>query len=439
LPDGPARLGSFGRSPASKPFLETVRMALNEQLPSQEELLLDYAERLANHRQGRMAVHVHLSRLLPEFRQEHHLRIAAETFDHLIKRHAGQIFRLSNGDQIIVVKDAKISEIDEVVLKLRFFFRTDPLMALDVLDGERDPFATWYNLEADYTTFLAEVYEHVECWRTIASNPLLALPDDEEPEPEPQLPAITPVQLARIEATLNSMDVAPFIQRHLACTMDDGMPPRPVFCDHVISFDAIGKVLTPKQDLRAEPWLFQRMQEIINPRILTEIADVTKGGHLPVGIKLPVSSVLSPQFLKFDHDIRPKIARRILIEFDVVDVFVNTASFTFARDFLRGKDYRVSIGGLSPQTFALVDREAMDVDFEKVLWSPSMTPFLLGQGAEYFREAVERVGINRVVLANCDTRRALESGLDCGVRIFQGRYITQALNNSRGQSEAASA
>ena len=35
----------------------------NENLPSQEYLLLDYARRLERHREGRRAVHVHLSRV----------------------------------------------------------------------------------------------------------------------------------------------------------------------------------------------------------------------------------------------------------------------------------------------------------------------------------------------------------------------------------------
>ena len=414
-------------------------MAQNEQLPNQEELLLDYAERLANHRQGRTAVYVHLSRLQPDLRQDHHLRIAAETFDALVKKHAGQIFRLSNADLVVVVKDAKVSEIDEVVFKLRYFFRTDPLMGQEPQEDEPDPFVTWYDLKSDYSSFLSSVYDVVEQWKASVGNPLMALPDDEEGEPAVPRPGIGPVELARIEATLSSMDVAPFIQRHLACTMEDSGAPRPVFCDYVISFDAIEKVLMPKHDLRAEPWLYQRMQEIINPRILNELLDVTKGGQLPVGIKLPISTVLSPLFLKFHRDSQPKIGRRMLVELDIVDVFVNTASFTFARDFLRDKEYRVSIGGLTPQTFALVDREAMDVDFEKIMWAPHATPFLLGQGAEHFREAVERVGINRVVLANCDSRRALELGLDCGVRIFQGRYVTKALNESRSKLRAASA
>jgi hypothetical protein len=412
-----------------------------EQLPSQEDLLLDYAERLANHRRGREAVHVRLSLLQPELRQDHHLRIAAETFDPLIRRHEGQLFRLSNGDFVIVVKGAKLSEIDEYVLKLRYFFRQDPLFGQELLDGEPDPFVKWFNLDNEYTSFLSEVYELVERWRAVADNPLLALPDDEESEfpALPPKPAIGPSELARFEAILSSMDVAPFIQRQVACAVHEAGSPRPAFCDYVISFDAIERAVMPKHDLKAEPWLFQRMQSLVNPRILHELEDVARGGNLPIGIKLPIHAVLSPQFLKFHREVRPKIGRRMLVEIDVADAFINTSSFLFARDFLRDRDYRISMGGLTSETFGLVDREAMDVDFEKLVWSQRMMQLAAGRGLDQLREAVIRAGVNRVVLSGCDSKRALEIGMQCGIRIFQGRYITQALHQFRARPEAASA
>ena len=416
-------------------------MIQKEQLPSQEELLLDYAERLANHRRGREAVHIRLSLLQPDLRQDHHLRIAAETFDALIRRHEGQLFRLGNGDFVVVVKGAKLSEIDEYVLKLRYFFRQDPLFGQDLAEGEADPFVQWYNLETDYTAFLSEVYEVIERFRSVADNPLLALPDDGQDEfpALPPRPAIGPTELARIEATLVTMDVAPFIQRHVACAVHETGSPRPAFCDYVISVEAIERVLMPKHDLKAEPWLFQRMQSLVNPRILSELEDIARGGNLPIGIKLPIQTILSPQFLKFHRETRPKIGRRMLVEIDVADAFVNTSSFIFARDFLRDRDYRISMGGLSSETFGLVDREAMDVDFEKLAWSRRMLQLATGQGLDQFREAVTRAGINRVVLAGCDSKRALEVGMECGIRIFQGRYITQVLHNLGARPEAASA
>src|SRR3546814_6597177 len=57
---------------------------------SQEYLLLDYVQRLDRHRQGRRAVHIHLSRLKPQNRREHQIRIAANTFEDPVKQFEGK-------------------------------------------------------------------------------------------------------------------------------------------------------------------------------------------------------------------------------------------------------------------------------------------------------------------------------------------------------------
>ena len=61
-------------------------------------MLLDFVRRLDRFREGRRGVHLHLSRLRPYNRRHHHLRIAATTFDSLIPRFDGSLFRMQNGD-----------------------------------------------------------------------------------------------------------------------------------------------------------------------------------------------------------------------------------------------------------------------------------------------------------------------------------------------------
>src|SRR3546814_18630304 len=74
---------------------------------SQEYLLLDYVQRLDRHRQGRREVHIPLSRLKPQNRREHHIRIAANTFEDLVKPFEGHIFSLSNAGLVFVRKGAR--------------------------------------------------------------------------------------------------------------------------------------------------------------------------------------------------------------------------------------------------------------------------------------------------------------------------------------------
>src|SRR3546814_18009207 len=95
--------------------------------PSQEYALLDFAERLDRHRAGRIAVHIHLSRLQSHNRREHHIRVAVSTFEDLVKQFQGHIFELANQDIVFLCKGVQVEELDRAILKLRYLFSEDPL------------------------------------------------------------------------------------------------------------------------------------------------------------------------------------------------------------------------------------------------------------------------------------------------------------------------
>ena len=82
---------------------------------SQERLLLDFIERLDRHREGRVAIHIQLSKLKPANRKEMHIRIAADTFRQLVKKYEGQLFQLGNADMMFICKNANVEDIEEAV------------------------------------------------------------------------------------------------------------------------------------------------------------------------------------------------------------------------------------------------------------------------------------------------------------------------------------
>src|ERR1700761_9442609 len=136
--------------------------SVQEEISSDQEYrLLEQIERLSRHREGRRAVHRHLSRLRSENRRDHHLRIAASTFENQVRSFEGQLFRLANQDLFFVYRDVDPSEIDEAVMRLRYLFTDDPL----VQDSdEADGFCTWYDLEQQYNELHAvaqALYEEV--------------------------------------------------------------------------------------------------------------------------------------------------------------------------------------------------------------------------------------------------------------------------------------
>src|SRR5581483_4197973 len=111
----------------------------------QELQLVEYLDFIGRHREGRRAVHIHLSKLREHNRREHHMRIAVDAFDGLLKQVDGKVFLLGNSDIVFICKGASAADIDAVVTRIRLLFSDDPLAQEG---GDEDShFATWYELE----------------------------------------------------------------------------------------------------------------------------------------------------------------------------------------------------------------------------------------------------------------------------------------------------
>ena len=62
-----------------------------QRMPNQENMFLEYVQRLERHRESRAAVHLHLSELQAVNRREQHLRAAANNFEPMIESMEGQL------------------------------------------------------------------------------------------------------------------------------------------------------------------------------------------------------------------------------------------------------------------------------------------------------------------------------------------------------------
>jgi hypothetical protein len=94
----------------------------NPDVVTQESLLLGAVERIGRIRQGRIAVHVHLSRLRPQNRQDGHVRIALRMLEPMVNAYRGQMFLLTNSDVVFMLKDANLTDVENMIYKLRALF-----------------------------------------------------------------------------------------------------------------------------------------------------------------------------------------------------------------------------------------------------------------------------------------------------------------------------
>jgi len=403
---------------------------------SQEILLLDQAVRLQRSPAGRTAVQLHLSLLQPNNRREHHVRIAANAFEPLLKKFEGQLFQFGNADLVVVTKDASDEEIDKVVEKVRYLFSDDPLATGEGEgegEGQTPGFCTWYNFSTRYPEFrvmveqAAKAAEQRRKEQQNVRNRASGIPDEDMPKPP-----LTAALLGRLEQSIANMDLTNLVRRQPVCALLPNMPPKVVFNELYVSIPELRRKVMPDTDLAASPWLFQQLTQTLDQRVLTLMPVLEAGIQIACSVNINVSTLLSQQFQMFDSKLRAVTQKTVVLELQPVDIFRDVGAFLFARDFVREKGYRLCLDGLNHLSYPLLQRSQLGLDLEKIVWAADLAHDGPDPRRERFREAVRLAGGAKVILCRCDGPEAVEFGQSVGISLYQGRYIDRLLTGVVG-------
>lgn len=398
-----------------------------QRLPAGEALLLDYLHKLERHRKGRRAVLARLSSLQAVNRREHHIRIAASTFEPMVKQLKGQVFTLSNADIIFVFKDVALHEVESVIVKLRFMFGDDPALTDEGI-GSRPEFFDWFLLERDYDSLLhlaQRLASDEDQRRTQELSNSHNPPGNRRPVSRGE--ALSPAMLAKLEDALASADLANMMRRQAVCAIIGKTQPQPVFHELFISIADLRETLLPNVNLASSPWLFQQLTETLDRRVLSLLNkhdDRTVAGD--ISINLNVQTLLSPEFLVFDDNIKASMRGTLVLELQKVDIFADLGAFLFARDFAHDRGYRICIDGVNLESLPFVDRVRLGIDLVKIVWDPAMTQGTLPTGAS-IADYIRRCGPSRSILCRCDAQDAVDFGQSAGITLYQGRHVESLL------------
>ncbi len=393
-----------------------------KRMPSQENLLLDYVRRLEKHKRGRMSVHIRLSGLRPFNRREHHVRVAADNFEPLVKDLAGQLFILKNSDLFFIYKDGVQGQVETAVQKIRYLFSDDPLLA-DADDSSRK-FAAWYDVEREFDKILefARSMADVEDGGGEKRN---GRPDARAALKARQTRGspLTPDVLTRVETALARADLSNMVRRQFVCGVTAKGVPEPAFSEMFISIHDLRETLLPGVNLTGNRWLFQHLTSSLDRRMLAMLSktdQITISGD--ISFNLNVSTILSPDFLAFDDNITASRRGSLVVEIEKTDIFADLGAYLFARNFVQQRGYRICIDGLTHLTMPLLDRERLGADFVKLVWDPEMVDSDSDM-QERIRAMVRRAGQSRVVMCRCDSRESVDFGQSIGIQYFQGRHV----------------
>ncbi|HXQ52610.1 MAG TPA: hypothetical protein VN802_16055 [Stellaceae bacterium] len=389
---------------------------------SVEQLLFDYADRLKRNAQGRRAVAIHLSRLRPDNRGTHQIRIAANTFESLVKQFEGQIFVLQQGDIVFICREDNVVSIDAAVTKVRYLFGDDPIASQ--ADDNTDGFATWFNLSdgtGAFQDFIDELRREEDKRRKRVSS--LVGPQSSERQP------MDPLGLHELISTIARADLSNILRRQSVCAFGPGEPPKPIFRELYVSIADLRDAVMPRRDIASDRWLFQYLTQTLDKRVLALLRKVDDSAlSQSFSLNLNISTLLSPEFQAFDNSLKAGARGSIVIEVEKVDIFADLGAYIFARDFVRERGYRLCLDGMTRLTLPYVDRASLGLDLVKLIWSPDMADGSDGDRQHEFLAAIERIGKTRLILARCDTEQAVAFGHKAGIRAFQGRYIEKLQN-----------
>jgi len=384
---------------------------LQRQSGNAEEQLINYAQQLEATKMGWQAVRLHLSELHQVNRRDYNIRIALAGLDDLISRRDGRLFVLDNNDFVMLVKGAKVSEVDEAVFQIKFLFQDDPLTKRD------DAFSTWYDLSIGHRDLMRTA-------RRLLQEKMERRGGGGETDGFAEIEPIDPTTLHKFQTAIESLDLSAYMRRQPVCVIIGDNHPEPVFEEIYVRIADLQRPLMPNVNLFGNRWLFQHLTQTLDLRVLTLLArrpsQFLAG---PASLNLNVDTLLSQAFLAFDAVLKGDAQQSIVLELQAFDVFADVKAFEFAREFVRRKGYRICLDGLTARSFGLFDREQLGFDLFKLFWDESLQ---MGD-TDALAGAIKAAGIGRVILAHCDDERAIDHGHALGISMFQGRYVDQVL------------
>ena len=397
---------------------------LVDESPNEEGVLLDAVRRIEPDPKGYFGIHIHLSALRQQYRQDRYIRIAVRSFDALTFNHDATLYVLTNSDVVLLCHEVPVEELDQPLARVRTLFSEDPLTFGEegTLD---DRFTTWYDLSqpADHATFVALVEDMVDkagparqrgadagAGRAMAGEPL------------------SPTNLTAINERLQRTHIADLIRQQSAVVVDPGAQGDVLFREHYVSMIDLQRRLCPDVNLFGNTWLFQYLTETVDRRLLSVMSQPDYApSEGAISLNLNVSTVVSTAFRNFHEKARER-ADKIVIELQTVDIFADMGAYVQARDWLRGQGYRVLVDGLNALSLQFFDPSHLDADFIKVIWTPEFLGGMDDQRMSEMQDVVRDAGKEKVILVRVDSEEAVVWALNLGLRRFQGHYIDRLVD-----------
>ncbi|MBX7199483.1 MAG: hypothetical protein K1X51_08910 [Rhodospirillaceae bacterium] len=383
----------------------------------QETLLVDTLDRVRRNPEGRKAVHIRLSKLLPTNRTPVRIKIVTRMFRVLESGRQAQIFNLSNDDLVLIINGGAQRDVNNIVLRVRKLFEGDPV-TLDDADGN-DQFIAWYDLALDAAVAI-HAAQQLRQEAQVAPPKTQAAP----------LPPITPAMLDDVQKKLAFANVAPFVRDQVALRINPQTKEASIeFYEFFLSVGDLQRMIAPTINLFGDRSLFQDLSRTMDIRMLETMQRHPQARGMPcISLNLNLETILTTAFGTFIQHLEK--GQKVIVEVTAADLLTNINMYIDVRNVMASMGHAILIDGLTTTTIEMLDVAAMKPNYVKIVWAPELLDVANPAGNANTSAMIAEIGADKVILSRCDSAAALSWGLKTGICVFQGHFL-DAFNKTR--------
>ncbi|MCC3861911.1 hypothetical protein [Pseudemcibacter aquimaris] len=426
--------------------------AESSEAPDQLEDLIGYIRSIRRFPKGFTALQLHFSVLDRLHQQPHHRRLIAQSFNNIVNAHEGKLFWTKNFDLFVVCKQCPEIKLEKAqMLAIRAVEEAEIMKNL-IETGREASLCKTYKLSMDYDDFLETIeamHRNKEQLDNPGNQPTLQTLmadidkpiDQDKPEDKPAVivepkkktvplyehvfpghvdPPMGPMELDKLERNLQTMDMFNLIREQNVCVVMDGISPEVIYTKKFVSMSEVNESVLPGYQLAGDKWLFQRLTSTLDYRLMQALIDYSSFPAGVLSINMNVSNVLTKEFDKFISEQKKFSDKPMILEFSLFDIMSDLSEYYVAQKKIEQLGLKICICKMDIQSFYILDRSLMNVDFLKISWKKSYLHSLDTSERERIIQAIKEQGKMRVVLSECDTHDAIKYGSDLGIVMFQG-------------------
>jgi hypothetical protein len=263
--------------------------------------------------------------------------------------------------------------------------------------------ARWFNLAREPDAFHNAVQElAAEAGRSLFPA---APPDSEQLE-----------QFMTLERALHAVDISSLLREQFIYRMEPNGRLVPIMAERTIALEVLDRLFSTS--LRQSPWLFDKVTDVLDGRMLYHLLRDQQAHSLPIAVKLHAATVTSDEFRGIIARFPARLHGQLVVELPFLEWEAARRTVNEALQTAKREDIAIALDHVPadpPQ-----DRAMPPVDWYRIPWHDGQGHFINVVDAMGWLTGIDPA---RCILTRCTRTEAVTAGRQAGISHFQGAAV----------------